>query len=364
MKFRIEQSELADAAAWSARFVPLRPVSPVMSGIRIEGSGGRVSLAAFDSETYGRTEVDAEVIDEGSALVSGRLLAEIVRSLPDQPVDVLVDGAKVTVSCGPSRFQLNTMPLEEYPASPQMPEPVGSVSVDAFATAVGQVAIASSKDDMLPQLTGMRIELSPDTVTLAATDRYRLAVRELPWSAGDPQTDLSALIPARTLADTTKALDGKDVLLSLGEGGLFGLTTDTRQSIARVIDTEFPKYRTLFPSESTTTATIERSALIAAVKRVALVAERNSAVRMIVEDGQVTLQAQSADDAEASESIAAHVDGPELVAGFNPSYLLDGLGALPDESAVLSFTEPRRPVVITGAADSYRYLLMPVRLAG
>lgn len=364
MKFRIDQDALADAAAWGARFVPLRPVSPSMSGIKLEAAGDRLAVSAFDNETYGRAEVEADIGDEGTVLVNGRLLAEIVRSLPKSAVDVVADGAKVNVSCGRARFALPTIPLEEYPLVPEMPPPVGTIPGDRLAEAVAQVAVASSKDDMLPQLTGMRIELGPESVTLAATDRYRLAVREVPWQAADSQIDLNALIPARQLAETVKSLGSSEVLLSVGDAGLFGLTTDTRQSSARLIDADFPKYQTLFPKEAETVATIDRGALTEAVKRVSLVAERNSAIRMMVQGDQVTLQAQSTDDAEASEVVAAEVDGEDLVAGFNPGYLLDGLGALHDEVATLSFTQPNRPVVITGAEADYRYLLMPVRLAG
>jgi DNA polymerase-3 subunit beta len=243
--------------------------------------------------------------------------------------------------------------------------------VPVLAEAVAQVAVAAGRDDMLPVLTGIRIEIEGDQLTLAATDRYRLAVRELAWHPARPGTSAVALVPARSLAETTRSLTGADVEIGLGEGGLLGLATADRRSTARLIDGEFPKYRTLFPSESNTLARVPTGALVESVKRVALVADRNSPVRLTFGVDDVTLEASSGDDAQASESIPAQVSGEGLTIGFNPAYLLDGLGAIDAPVAVLGFTQPARPAVLQGAADmdgepiaDYRYLLMPVRLAG
>jgi DNA polymerase-3 subunit beta len=303
--------------------------------------------------------------------VSGRLLADITRSLPSRPVDLVAEAGKVTVTCGSSRFTLQSLPVEDYPTLPQVPDTVGAIPGPLLAEAVAQVVVAAGRDDMLPVLTGIRIEISDDRLTLAATDRYRLAVRELGWSPARPGTSAVALVPARSLAETAKSFGSGDVEIGLDSSGLLGLSTADRRSTARLIDGEFPKYRTLFPSESATLARVPTASLVESVKRVALVADRSSPVRMTFADDAVTLEASSGEDAQASESLPADVVGEGLTIGFNPSYLLDGLGAIDAPVGVLSFTQPGRPAVLQGADEmdapthpDYRYLLMPVRLAG
>jgi DNA polymerase-3 subunit beta len=366
VKFRIDQSVLADAAAWSAKFVSAKPAQPALASISIQAStDGRVTLSAFDHEASGRNEAPADVVEEGGALVNGRLLADIVRLLPDAPVEVVADAPRISLSCGSVRFHLNTLPVEDYPVLPDMPPPVGKVDLGAFAEAVSQVAIAASRDDAVPHLAAIKLEADADTLTLAATDRYRLAMRVLPWNAADAETSIGCLVQSRILADATKSLGGQEVVLSMGDAGFFGMTTDERQANIRIIEVEYPDFKSLFPAQVQTVVTINRAALVAAVKRVALVTERHQAVRMIIEGEDVTLQGQStADDSEASETVAAAISGTEsLVTGFNPGYLLDGLGALASEEVTLSFTEARKPVVIAApGSEDYRYLLMPVRL--
>lgn len=373
MKFRVDRDVLADAVAWTARTLPTRPTVPVLAGLRVDAAEGQVALSAFDYEVSGRIVVDAEVADEGTVLVSGRLLADISRSLPNRPVDVTADTGKVVLTCGSARFTLLTLPVDEYPELPAMPPASGSVDSAVFATAVAQVAIAAGRDDMLPLLTGIRIEIEGEQLTLAATDRYRLAVRELAWQPNHSEISTVALVPARTLADTAKSLTG-EVTLALaatGQDTLLGLAAGGRRTTTRLIDGEFPKYRSLFPAEAATTARVETAALIDAAKRVALVAKRNTPVRLNFSDEQVILEAGSGEDAQASESLAALVEGKDISIGFNPSYLLDGLGAIDAPYAHLAFTESNRPAVIQGAGgldgvtrDDYRYLLMPVRLSG
>jgi DNA polymerase III subunit beta len=373
VKFRVDRDVVADAVAWTARTLPTRPTVPVLAGLRIDAAEGQVAFSAFDYEVSARVVVDAEVADEGTALVSGRLLADISRSLPNRPVDVTADAGKVVLTCGSARFTLLTLPVDEYPELPGMPAASGTVDAGLLASAVSQVAIAAGRDDMLPLLTGVRIEIEGERVTLAATDRYRLAVRELTWQPNHPDISTVALVPARTLADTAKSLTGEVTLALAGTGQdtLLGLAAGGRRTTTRLIDGEFPKYRSLFPSEAVTTSRVEAAALIDAVKRVALVAERNTPVRLSFADEQVVLEAGSGEDAQASESLAALIEGDDISIGFNPSYLLDGLGAIDAPYAHLAFTQSTRPAVIQGTGgldsdihDDYRYLLMPVRLSG
>ncbi|HEY7858668.1 MAG TPA: DNA polymerase III subunit beta [Candidatus Nanopelagicales bacterium] len=373
MKFRLERDVLADAVAWTARTLPSRPSMPMLAGLLVEVADDGVTLSSFDYEVSGRVFVPADVDEPGRVLVSGRLLADITRSLPAQSVLLSADGSRVEVRCGRSTFTLPTLPVEDYPALPEMPSSSGSATGSSFAEAVAQVAIAAGRDDTLPTLTGIRLEIAGDEITLAATDRYRLAVREMSWSPEHSGLDTAALVPARTLAETAKSLAGCDkVLISLaGPGeGLMGFEGDGRRTTTRLLDGEFPKYRALLPSESATVAVVDTSALSEAVKRVSLVAERNTPVRLAFSGDEVLLRAGAGDEAQATEAVECAVDGESVEIAFNPTYLLDGLGAVGAASTRLSFTSATRPAVLTAdagdpaEAPSYRYLLMPVRLSG
>ncbi|HEX7716225.1 MAG TPA: DNA polymerase III subunit beta [Marmoricola sp.] len=382
MKFRVERDVLADAVAWTARALPVRPSAPVLAGLLIEagaidGADG-LQLSTFDYETSARATLNADVTSEGRALVSGRLLADICRSLPNKPVEMAVDGPKVTLTCGSARFSLQTMPVEDYPTLPAMPEAKGKVKSELFAHAVGQAVTAAGRDDMLPVLTGVRVELDGSTISMLATDRFRLSQRELEWDPATSDISAAALVPARVLADTAKSLTGGSeisiALSSSGPGeGIIGFEGSAgggvRRTTTRLLDGEFPKVRSLFPSEHLTVARVDRAVLVDAVKRVALVAERNTAVQLAFADGVLTLDAGSGEEAMASESIEAAVTGDDLTTGFNPQFLLDGLGALESPFVELAFTTAAKPVVLSGVdsldgeADAdFRYLLMPRRL--
>jgi len=381
VKFRVDRDVFADAVAWAARSLPVRPSAPVLAGLLIQAGDEGLVLSTFDYETSCRATLTAEVSDEGAALVSGRLLADICRSLPAKPIDVMLDGARVSLTCGSARFSLQTMPVEDYPSIPSMPAATGTVPSEVFAHAVAQAVTAAGRDDMLPVLTGVRIEIEGDTIALLATDRFRLAQRELAWTPGQPDASLAALVPAKVLGDTAKSLTaGPEVTIALsatGSGdGLIGFEGSgpggARRTTTRLLDGEFPKVRSLFPSERLTVAKIDKANLIESLKRVSLVAERNTAVQLAFKDGVLTLDAGSGDEAQASESVEAQIDGEDLVTGFNPQFLLDGLGAIDEAVVELAFTQASKPVVITGTADesasdtagSFRYLLMPRRLLG
>jgi DNA polymerase-3 subunit beta len=382
VKFRVERDVLAEAVAWSARSLPVRPAVPVLAGLLLDAGDQGLAISGFDYEVSARVTVPTDVAEEGRALVSGRLLADICRSLPPRPVEVTTDGSKVVVTCGSARFTLLTLPVEDYPQLPDMPSTSGVVAGDVFAHAVAQVAVAAGRDDTLPVLTGVRVEIEGESVTLAATDRYRLAVREFTWKPEQAGLSAVALVPARTLADTAKALtSGEDIEIALAAGttgeGLIGLASAGRRTTSRLLEGEFPKYRALLPSESMSIATVETASFAEAVKRVSLVAERNTPVRLRFSSGEVVLEAGSGDEAQASEGLEAQLDGDDISIAFNPTFLLDGLGALDSPRARLSFTTSTKPAVLTPAgataddesgADQpgvdYRYLLMPVRLSG
>ncbi|CAB4879041.1 unannotated protein [freshwater metagenome] len=349
---------------------------PVLSGLVLTADGDSLTMSSFDYEVSARVEVACDVDTPGITLVSGRLLADIARSLPAQPVTLSSEGTRVIITCGRSSFTLPTLPVEDYPQLPAMPTSSGEVSGALFAVAVAQVAIAAGRDDTLPTLTGIRIEFEGTGVVLAATDRYRLAVREFDWAPVSSTISSQLLVPARTLAETAKALAGADIvsvaLATPGTAeGLIGFEGNGRRTTTRLLDGEFPKYRTLLPNEAATVATVETSALIDAVKRVSLVAERNTPVRLNFDGSEVVLRAGAGDDAQANEAVECSVQGDALEIAFNPNYLLDGLAAIDSPIARFSFTQPTRPAVLTGLAnagdkpnEAYRYLLMPVRLTG
>lgn len=376
MKIRVERDVLAEAVAWVARSLPARPPAPVLAGLLLKAEDGALSFSSFDYEVSARVSVDAEVEEDGTVLVSGRLLADICRALPNRPVEISTDGVRATVVCGSSRFTLHTLPVEEYPALPEMPTATGTVPGEVFASAAAQVAIAAGRDDTLPVLTGVRIEIEGDTVTLASTDRYRFAVREFLWKPENPDASAVALVPAKTLLDTAKALtSGDTVTLALsGSGageGLIGFEGAGRRTTTRLLEGDLPKYRTLFPTEFNSIAVIETAPFVEAVKRVALVAERNTPVRLSFEQGVLILEAGSSDDAQAVERVDAVLEGDDISIAFNPTFLLDGLSAIDSPVAQLSFTTSTKPALLSGrpavdaeADEAYKYLIMPVRLSG
>ncbi|HEX2246514.1 MAG TPA: DNA polymerase III subunit beta [Arthrobacter sp.] len=371
MKFRVDRDVLAEAVTWTARSLSPRPPVPVLSGLLIKAEAGMVSIASFDYEISARLRIPADVSEEGTILVSGRLLADISRSLPSAPVDVSTDGTKVTLTCRSSRFNLATMPVGDYPELPALPEISGVVDGEAFAEAVSQVIIAASRDDTLPILTGVRMEIEDDLITLLSTDRYRLALREVAWRPTTPGISTSALVKAKTLNEVAKTLGGSgDLSIALSDNSeLIGFESGGRRTTSLLVDGDYPKIRSLFPENTPIHATVETSVLVEAVRRVSLVAERNTPVRLAFTDGQLSLDAGTGEDAQASEAIEAALSGDEITVAFNPHYLSEGLNAFSSKFVRFSFTTPPKPAVMSAQDDlegedkeDYRYLLMPVRL--
>jgi DNA polymerase-3 subunit beta len=341
-------------------------------------AGEELVLSSFDYDVSAQASVPVSTEEAGSALVSGRLLAEISRSLPAKPVHITAGDGRAVLTCGSATFTLLTMPEDEYPALPEMPPAAGTIGSDAFATAVSQSATAAGRDDTLPALTGVRIEIEGETLTLVSTDRYRLAVRELRWNPARPDLTASMLVPAKALADTARSLTSSaqvSIALALpgsetGQGdGMIGFEGAGRRTTTRLLSGEFPRYQSLLPKTSNSAAELPIGLLAESVKRVALVAERNTPVRLSFSSGQLTLEAGTGDEAQAEEVIEADFSGDDLSIAFNPQYLLDGLAAIDSDTARFSFTEPGKPALLTGkpgpdGATEFRYLLMPIRLGG
>jgi len=375
MKFRVERDALADAVAWTAKSLPSRPSVPVLAGVMLRVTDGRLHVSGFDYEVSSQVSVEVQADADGAALVSGRLLAEITKALPAKPADIAAVGSHLELVCGSARFTLPVMPVEDYPTLPEMPSSAGTVDAQAFAVAVAQVAVAAGRDETLPMMTGVRIELNGSTMAMLATDRYRLAMRELEWTPDDPDISLNALVPAKTLNDTAKALGpiGGPVTLALAQGnageGMIGFAGGTRRTTSRLLDgANYPPVRSLFPASHNAEARVSVSALVEVVRRVALVAERTTPVLLSFGEDGLVVEAGGTEEARASEAMEATFTGEPLTIGFNPQYLIDGLQNLGAPTAVLSFVDAFKPAVISPAAEDgeivpgYRYLIMPIRV--
>ena len=248
MKFTIEQSKLVDVVNWVSRSLSSRPIQTALLGIVIDAEGNKVTLSGSDLETASRATTDADIATPGKVLVPGKLLADISRSLPNKPVTIQLDGTRVLVNAGSAKFTLPVLPINEYPNLPEMPEALGVIDADLFNEAVAQVATAAGKDDSLPSLTGVHVEVNGENITMAATDRYRLAVRELTFSPARPNTEAVALIRARTLHDAAKTLaTAKNVNIALAPAAsndrLAGFQSETKSTTTRLLDGTFPPYR-------------------------------------------------------------------------------------------------------------------------
>ena len=373
LRFVVERDALSDGVAWVSRSLSSRPIMPVLLGVVIDAQKNGVHLAGYDLETSAKAQINADVKEEGRVLVSGRLLSDIAKSLPNKPVTISLDGNRVSVVSGSAKFALPTLPVSDYPTLPELPTETGRLTGDLFAQAVHQVAIAAGKDDSLPVLTGVHVEIEENKLTLAATDRYRLAVRELDWEA--PRASASALIRARTLHDASKSLvSSNQVSLALAapnaQERLIGFATQGKSMTSRMLDGKFPPYRHLLPSDRSATAIVEVTPFLDSVRRVALVADKTIPLRLTFAPGSLTLEAGAGEEASATEELDIAFDGEGFTIAFNPTYLVDGLSALGTAYVDMAFTGASKPAVLSGreSADglsdsSYRYLLMPMRYA-
>jgi DNA polymerase-3 subunit beta len=374
MKFVVDSSTLTDSVNWVSRSLSTRPIMTALLGIVIEVSND-VTLSASDLETSAKSSFTAEIKEKGRVLVPGRLLAEISRALPNKPVSFNLEGSRVLVTSGTAKFTLPTLPINEYPNLPTMPDTSGEIASEVFATAVNQVAVAAGRDDSLPTLTGIHVDINKETITFAATDRYRLAVREINWRPNNPEEAITALLRARTLADAAKTISSTKnisfaVAPSTSNERLIGFTTEQKSMTSRQLDGTFPPYRHLLPSEGIATAVIEVAALLDSVRRVALVTDKTVPLRLKFANNALQLEAGAGDDAQATEEIQIAYTGEAIDIAFNPTFLTDGLNALGTPFVNITFTGSNKPAVLSGKNkvdgeidSSYRYLLMPMRYA-
>ena len=376
MKFQVNRDVFSEAVSFAVKLLPQRTTLPILSGVLIETTDDGVRLSSFDYEVSAQTDITAEVEEPGRVLVSGRLLADIASRLPNAPVNLAAVDSRISITCGSAHFTLLSMPVEEYPTLPQVAEQTGVLPADVFATAVAQVAVAASRDDVTPVITGVQLEVSNNSLSLVATDRYRVAVRAIDWdSAGSTIASVTALVPARTLQEIGKTF-GHSGSISVSitasdDRELIAFRADRKTVTSLLIKGNFPPVKRLFPETVENYAVINTAELIESVRRVSLVLEREAALRFTFTMDGLTLEAIGSEQAQAQETIDAFLTGVDTVVSLKPQFLLDGLGAVHSEFVRISFTKtdnPNKPgpVLITSqsskdqpGADNYRYLLQP-----
>ncbi len=379
VKFQVNRDVFSEAVSFAVKLLPQRTTLPILSGVLIQAEGDGLVLSSFDYEVSSRTEIQADVEEPGTVLVSGRLLAEIAGRLPNAPVRVSTEESRISVTCGSASFTLLSMPVEEYPSIPEIGEQTGVVPAEEFASAVAQVAVAASRDDVTPVITGVQLEVRETNLSLVATDRYRVAIREIDWDgggvAGEGDAASTALVPARTLQEVGKTFGHSGTIsvaiTSRDDRELIAFSADRKTVTSLLIKGNFPPVRRLFPETVDNYAVMNTAELIEATRRVALVLEREAALRYSFTADGLTLEAIGSEQAQASESIDAILTGDETVVSLKPQFLLDGLQAVPSEFVRISFTKTENPnkpgpVLITSqtsreqaGADTYRYLLQP-----
>lgn len=378
VRFQANRDVFSEAVSFAVKLLPQRTTLPILSGVLIEATSEGLTLSSFDYEVSAQIQITADVEETGTVLVSGRLLNDISSRLPNAPVRVATEESRVTVACGSANFTLLQMPVEEYPSIPEIDASTGLVPADAFSAAIAQVAVAASRDDVTPVITGVQLEVTENTIGLVATDRYRVAVREIDWDNGEnptPTEPLTALVPARTLQEVGKTF-GHSGTVSIAitnrdERELIAFTADKKTVTSLLIKGNFPPVKRLFPQNVENYAVMSTSDLIEATRRVSLVLEREAALRFTFTQDGLNLEAIGSEQAQASEAIDAIVTGGDMVVSLKPQFLLDGLAAVHSEFVRISFTKtdnPNKPgpVLITAQTsreqpgnDSYRYLLQP-----
>jgi DNA polymerase III subunit beta len=365
LRITVAKDELASKLTTVARGVSTRTAVLVLGGIQLRAEAGRLHLAATDMEVSLRGSVEAQVAGEGTVVVPGRLLLDIARSLPDSDVSIehRPEEAVVVVTSGTATYRLHTYSAEDFPRLPDVETlPLHAIDRDALVETISRVGRSASRDESRPVLTGILVRFEPGKVVMAATDSYRLAVKETPVDGTLP--DLEAIIPARALQELARIAGGSDeVQLGLLENHVvFG--ADGTWLTTRRIDGQFPNYRQLLPEQFEHELMLPREELLEVVRRVSLMAQRNSPLRLRFAEGELTVSAVTQDVGEARESLPAPFAADPLEIGFNAEFLRDGLDSVDADTIKFKLISPLRPAVLEGDTPDYVYLIMPIRLAG
>jgi DNA polymerase-3 subunit beta len=365
LRITVSKDELAARLATVARGVSTRTAVLILAGIQLRAEGDRLHLAATDMEVSLRTELECTVDGEGVVVVPGRLLLDISRTLPDSDVTIehKPEEAVVVVTSGSANYRLHTYSAEDFPRLPEIETSLlHTVDRDALIETVARVGRSASRDESRPVLTGILVRFEPGKIVMAATDSYRLAVKQTAVDGTLP--DLEAIIPARALQELGRIAGSSDDLeLGLQENHVvFG--ADGTWLTTRRIDGQFPNYRQLLPEQFDHELMLPRDELLEVVRRVSLMAQRNSPLRLRFADGELTVSAITQDVGEARESLPAPFAGEPMEIGFNAEFLRDGLESVDSDSIKFKLISPLRPAVLEGDSDDYVYLIMPIRLAG
>jgi DNA polymerase III subunit beta len=368
MKVTCGRDELADKLQLAGRGVSTRTNVQILAGIMLRAAAGQLHLSATDMEISLRVALDAQVEDEGAVVVPGRLLVDIVRLLPAGEVTIAhrADEGVAELTCGSAAYKLHTYAAEDFPRLPEIdPETAFSVDKEAFVETVARVSRSSSRDESRPVLTGILVRFEGSKLVMAATDSYRLSVKETALDQG-PGQELEAIVPARALAELVRVGQG-------GEPGAISIGVQENQIVfgvddvwltARRIDGQFPNYKQLLPETFEAEIPIPRDEFLEIVRRASLMAQRKSPLRLRFESGELTVSAQTQDVGEARESLPISYSGDTIEIGFNAEFLRDGLESVGDDTVRFKLISPLRPGLILGESDDFLYLIMPIRLAG
>src|SRR6266550_2228643 len=367
LKLACSRDELLRGLGIVSRGVSTRTTVQILSGILLKAVEGKLELAATDMEVSLRTTVEAKVEAEGSVVVPGRLLLELARLLPEAEVTIehKLEEATVEIRCGTASYRLHTYNAEDFP---RLPETQGielhEVDRGTVLETVGRVSRSASRDESRPVLTGVLMRFEPGKLVMAATDSYRLSVKETPLEGTVPE--LEAIVPARALGELARiAVEGEKLSLGVHENQvIFSIATEGVYLTTRRIDGQFPNYKQLLPETFEHDVTIPRGELLDVVRRTSVMVQRNSPLRLRFAEGELTVTARTQDVGEATESLPVQYAGEPLEIGFNAEFLKDGVESITSDDLTLHLISPLRPAVIEGDGDDFRYLIMPIRLAG
>ena len=365
LKVTVSRDVLAEKLSLVSRAVSTRTAVLVLGGIQLRAADGQLHLAATDMELSLRTSLEADVGDEGEVVVPGRLLLDIARSLPaaDVVIEHLTAESTVSVTCGSASYKIHTYSAEDFPRLPEIDAAqLQPVDRDALVETVARVGRSASRDESRPVLTGILVRFEPGKIVMAATDSYRLAVKETLSESALPE--LEAIIPSRALQELSRlgVVGGEFSLGVFDNHVVFG--GDGTWLTTRRIDGQFPNYRQLLPEQFEQELELPREELLDVVRRVSVMAQRNSPLRLRFATGELTISAQTQDVGEAHESLPTSYAADTMEIGFNAEFLRDGLESVDSSTVTFKLISPLRPAVLQGEASDYTYLLMPIRLAG
>ena len=376
MEFTVDKNLFADCVAWAARVLPARPATPILSGIKIEAfDDNTIKISSFDYEVSAREVIAGEVEVPGEVLVTGKLLADISKSLPGSTVSCRTENGRLQIRSGNSNYTLQEMPLSDYPKLPVVPDTIGTVGAESFKTAIQKVAFAAAnREEANPVFTGVKFAFDDEKVNMVATDKIRLAKYDLPWEGDAITSSTPVVVKARVAQDVARSLspesDKVEIGLAIDNGlNVIAFTSGNRVTTSQLIDGGFPNVMGLFADSYPIKVAVAKESLANALRRVALVSDRE--VMLKFREGEVELVAGQGEEANAVEIIPCELSGEEITIAMRPAFLLDGLGVVEEGFASLNMTHPIKPVEMRGqdsvestSSDQFRYLFVPIRTAG